>query len=185
MRGEFPRGDGGRAFAAIHVERQANDEYANAAVAQHRGDRLNVLFERAPCDDPQRMRSHRGRVGDRNPDSPAAEINRCDWHPHPRPVPPRTAASRHICSPGDDSYVLIVTEIHECAALRQPKCKELTLRGCVGLPNRLVSLTMAARGRSLAGYPRALTGLVVALVATATALFLFFQANSQTFSSPL
>jgi len=37
----------------------------------------------------------------------------------------------------------------------------------------------------LAGYPRALTGLVVALVATATALFLFFQANSQTFSSPL
>src|SRR5271167_4879178 len=44
---------------------------------------------------------------------------------------------------------------------------------------------MLARGRRLLGYPRALTGMVVALVATATALFLFFQANSQTFRSPL
>jgi murein DD-endopeptidase MepM/ murein hydrolase activator NlpD len=44
---------------------------------------------------------------------------------------------------------------------------------------------MAARGRSFAGYPRALIGLVVALIATTTALFLFFQANPQTFSSPL
>jgi hypothetical protein len=44
---------------------------------------------------------------------------------------------------------------------------------------------MAARGRSLVGYPRAVTALVVALVATTTALFLFFQANPQTFSSPL
>ena len=35
------------------------------------------------------------------------------------------------------------------------------------------------------GYPRALIGLVVALIATTTALFLFFQANPQTFSSPL
>jgi murein DD-endopeptidase MepM/ murein hydrolase activator NlpD len=35
------------------------------------------------------------------------------------------------------------------------------------------------------GYPRAVTGLVVALIATTTALFLFFQANPQTFSSPL
>jgi murein DD-endopeptidase MepM/ murein hydrolase activator NlpD len=35
------------------------------------------------------------------------------------------------------------------------------------------------------GYPRALTGLVVALLATSAALFLFFQANQQTFSSPL
>jgi murein DD-endopeptidase MepM/ murein hydrolase activator NlpD len=35
------------------------------------------------------------------------------------------------------------------------------------------------------GYPRALTGLVVALLATSAALFLFFQANPQTFSSPL
>ncbi len=35
------------------------------------------------------------------------------------------------------------------------------------------------------GYPRALTGLVVAIVATTAALFLFFQANPQTFSSPL
>ncbi|MGC2443213.1 M23 family metallopeptidase [Candidatus Binatus sp.] len=35
------------------------------------------------------------------------------------------------------------------------------------------------------GYPRALTGMVVALVATTAALFLFFQANPQTFSSPL
>jgi murein DD-endopeptidase MepM/ murein hydrolase activator NlpD len=44
---------------------------------------------------------------------------------------------------------------------------------------------MAARGRSFVGYPRALTGVVVALIATTTALFLFFQANPQTFSSPL
>ena len=35
------------------------------------------------------------------------------------------------------------------------------------------------------GYTRALTGLVVALIATTTALFLFFQANPQNFSSPL
>jgi murein DD-endopeptidase MepM/ murein hydrolase activator NlpD len=34
-------------------------------------------------------------------------------------------------------------------------------------------------------YPRALIGLVVALVATTTALFLFFQANPQTIRSPL
>ncbi len=34
-------------------------------------------------------------------------------------------------------------------------------------------------------YPRALTGLVVAMIATAMALFLFFQAKQQTFSSPL
>jgi len=44
---------------------------------------------------------------------------------------------------------------------------------------------MAARGRSFVGYPRALVGLVVALIATTTALFLFFQANPQPFSSPL
>jgi murein DD-endopeptidase MepM/ murein hydrolase activator NlpD len=44
---------------------------------------------------------------------------------------------------------------------------------------------MAARGRSFVGYPRALIGIVVALIATTTALFLFFQANPQTFSSPL
>jgi len=35
------------------------------------------------------------------------------------------------------------------------------------------------------GYPRAVTALVVALIATTTALFLFFQANPQTFTSPL
>ncbi|MGH7923357.1 MAG: hypothetical protein ACREQH_02055, partial [Candidatus Binatus sp.] len=35
------------------------------------------------------------------------------------------------------------------------------------------------------GYPRALTSLLVALTATTAALFLFFQANPQTFSSPL
>jgi murein DD-endopeptidase MepM/ murein hydrolase activator NlpD len=44
---------------------------------------------------------------------------------------------------------------------------------------------MAARGRSFVGYPRALTGVIVALIATTAALFLFFQANPQTFSSPL
>jgi murein DD-endopeptidase MepM/ murein hydrolase activator NlpD len=44
---------------------------------------------------------------------------------------------------------------------------------------------MAARGRSFVGHPRALTGIVVALIATSTALFLFFQANPQTFSSPI
>jgi hypothetical protein len=44
---------------------------------------------------------------------------------------------------------------------------------------------MAARGRSFVGYPRVLIGMVVALIATSTALFLFFQANPQTFSSPL
>src|SRR5271169_4646455 len=44
---------------------------------------------------------------------------------------------------------------------------------------------MLARGRRLLGYPRALIGMVVALIATAAALFLFFQANSQTFRSPL
>jgi hypothetical protein len=44
---------------------------------------------------------------------------------------------------------------------------------------------MAARGRSFRGYPRAVTALVVALIATTAALFLFFQANPQTFSSPL
>src|SRR6204780_804027 len=44
---------------------------------------------------------------------------------------------------------------------------------------------MAARGRSFVGYPRALIGLLVALIATSAALFLFFQANPQTFSSPL
>jgi murein DD-endopeptidase MepM/ murein hydrolase activator NlpD len=44
---------------------------------------------------------------------------------------------------------------------------------------------MAARGRSLIGYPRVLTGLAVALIATSAALFFFFQANPQTFSSPL
>jgi murein DD-endopeptidase MepM/ murein hydrolase activator NlpD len=35
------------------------------------------------------------------------------------------------------------------------------------------------------GYPRALIGVIVALIATTSALFLFFQANPQTFSSPL
>jgi murein DD-endopeptidase MepM/ murein hydrolase activator NlpD len=35
------------------------------------------------------------------------------------------------------------------------------------------------------GYPRALIGMVVALIATSTALFLFFQANPKTISSPL
>jgi murein DD-endopeptidase MepM/ murein hydrolase activator NlpD len=35
------------------------------------------------------------------------------------------------------------------------------------------------------GYPRAVIGLVVALIATSAALFLFFQANPQTFASPL
>jgi len=44
---------------------------------------------------------------------------------------------------------------------------------------------MAALGRSFVEYPRALTGVVVALIATSAALFLFFQANPQTFSSPL
>src|SRR5208282_4780399 len=44
---------------------------------------------------------------------------------------------------------------------------------------------MLARGRRFVGYPRALVGLVVALIATTTALFLFFQANPQPFSSPL
>jgi murein DD-endopeptidase MepM/ murein hydrolase activator NlpD len=44
---------------------------------------------------------------------------------------------------------------------------------------------MASRGRSIGGYPRAVTALVVALIATTVALFLFFQANPQTFSSPL
>jgi murein DD-endopeptidase MepM/ murein hydrolase activator NlpD len=44
---------------------------------------------------------------------------------------------------------------------------------------------MAARGRSFVGHPRALMGLVVALAATTTALFLFFQANPQTIGSPL
>ena len=44
---------------------------------------------------------------------------------------------------------------------------------------------MAARGRSFRGYPRAVTALAVALIATTAALFLFFQANPQTFSSPL
>jgi murein DD-endopeptidase MepM/ murein hydrolase activator NlpD len=44
---------------------------------------------------------------------------------------------------------------------------------------------MASRGRSIGGYPRAVTALVVALIATSAALFLFFQANPQTFSSPL
>jgi murein DD-endopeptidase MepM/ murein hydrolase activator NlpD len=44
---------------------------------------------------------------------------------------------------------------------------------------------MASRGRSIGGYPRAVTALVVALIATTGALFLFFQANPQTFSSPL
>lgn len=44
---------------------------------------------------------------------------------------------------------------------------------------------MASRGRGLAGYPRVLTGLAVALIATSAALFFFFQANPQTFASPL
>jgi murein DD-endopeptidase MepM/ murein hydrolase activator NlpD len=35
------------------------------------------------------------------------------------------------------------------------------------------------------GYPRLLTGVIVALIATSAALFLFFQANPQTFASPL
>ena len=43
----------------------------------------------------------------------------------------------------------------------------------------------ASRGRSLVGYPRVLTGLAVALIATSAALFFFFQSNPQTFSSPL
>ncbi len=44
---------------------------------------------------------------------------------------------------------------------------------------------MLARGRRSLGYPRALMGLVVALIATTAALFLFFQANPQTLASPL
>src|ERR1035441_1771915 len=44
---------------------------------------------------------------------------------------------------------------------------------------------MMLRGRGSLGYPRALMGLVVALIATTAALFLFFQANPQTLSSPL
>ena len=44
---------------------------------------------------------------------------------------------------------------------------------------------MLARGRGFLGYPRALAGLAVALIATSAALFLFFQANPETLSSPL
>ena len=44
---------------------------------------------------------------------------------------------------------------------------------------------MASRGRSFIGYPRVLTGLAVALIATSAALFFFFQANPRTVSSPL
>jgi len=44
---------------------------------------------------------------------------------------------------------------------------------------------MLARGRHFLGYPRALLGVLVALIATSAALFLFFQAKTQTFSSPL
>ena len=44
---------------------------------------------------------------------------------------------------------------------------------------------MTVRGNRFVGYPRALIGLVVALIATTAALFLFLQANPQTFSSPL
>ena len=44
---------------------------------------------------------------------------------------------------------------------------------------------MLTRGRGFLGYPRALTGLVIALIATTAALLLFFQSNPQAFSSPL
>ena len=44
---------------------------------------------------------------------------------------------------------------------------------------------MKARGRHFLGYPRALIGVLVALIATSAALFLFFQAKTQTYSSPL
>jgi murein DD-endopeptidase MepM/ murein hydrolase activator NlpD len=44
---------------------------------------------------------------------------------------------------------------------------------------------MLARGRRFQEYPRVITGLAVALIATAAAVFLFFHAGSQTFRSPL
>src|SRR5258708_15780146 len=44
---------------------------------------------------------------------------------------------------------------------------------------------MAARGRSFLANPGVVTGVMVGLVGTRIALFLFFQANQQTFSSPL
>src|SRR6202166_794428 len=44
---------------------------------------------------------------------------------------------------------------------------------------------MLSRGRNFVGAPRAATAMVVALLATVTALILFFRVNTQPFASPL
>src|SRR5579862_927222 len=81
VRGEFPRGNRGRTFAAVHVDWKSDDESADTAVAEHSGNRLDVFLKRPPLDNTQRIGAHRGRISNRNPDTPAPKIKRSYWHP--------------------------------------------------------------------------------------------------------
>jgi hypothetical protein len=69
-----------RTLAAIHVERQADDDCADMTISQHRSNRVEVVLERAPLDDTQRMRPHRSRISNGYPDPSASEIKRGYWH---------------------------------------------------------------------------------------------------------
>src|SRR6202521_4033185 len=78
------------------------------------------------------------------------------------------------------------------ARMLSPRVIQIT--GCVrklhgrvapGSRMPLASSTMLSRGRNFVGAPRAATAMLVALLATVTALLLFFRVNSQPFGSPL
>src|ERR1700730_16915496 len=92
-----------RTLAAIHVERQADDDRADLTISQHRSNRVEVVLERAPLDDPHRMRPHRSGIGHSYPDSATSEIKCGDWHRKistwegsldPRPLLARSESSR-------------------------------------------------------------------------------------------
>ena len=72
-------------LAAIHVERQAEDDRPDLTISQHRSNRVEVMLERAPLDDTQRMRPYRSRISDSYPYSATAKVKRCNRHSTMRP----------------------------------------------------------------------------------------------------
>src|SRR5258708_38474512 len=55
---KFPRPPSSRTFTAIHVERQADDDRADATLTQHRSYSINVMLDCTPLDDANRMPPH-------------------------------------------------------------------------------------------------------------------------------
>src|ERR1700683_309743 len=63
-------------LAAIHVERQSDDDRAHVSIPQQRAYCVEIMLERPPLDDTQRMHPHRRRISNSDADSAAAEIKR-------------------------------------------------------------------------------------------------------------